>query len=153
MVVLSRGQLRQLPLVTVVVVVIEPVVHVAFGIIKRFPTSHFVSQFILHVAVKALLWGVVPAVAPARHALPKAEVVDQPYELDAGIVATLIGVNHRLRLQGNTVISLHDFDCLQHKVNLKAVAEHMGQCLFRVGVQDRGQVEEAIVKPHRIVDR
>ena len=26
--------------------------------------------------------------------------------------------------------------------------EHMGQCLFRVGVQNRGQVEKAIVKSH-----
>ena len=60
-VILPRGQLRQLPLVAIVVVVIEPVIDVAPGVIKRFPESHLVGQFVLHMAVEALLRRVVPA--------------------------------------------------------------------------------------------
>ena len=34
------------------------------------------------------------------------------------------------------MIPLHDLDCLQNEINLKAVAEHMGQRFFRVGIQN-----------------
>ena len=46
------------------------------------------------------------------------------------------------------MISLHVLDRLQHEINLKAVAQHMGQRFLRVGVQDRVQIEETVLKPH-----
>ena len=62
------------------------------------------------------------------------KVTNDLNELHAGIVWTLVRMNHGLRFKRNTVITLHVLYGLQHEINLHTVAEHMGQGFFRVGM-------------------
>ena len=68
---LTGRQLGQLPLVPVMIVVVEPIINIPLGILEAAPGSHLVGQFILHVPIEAFLRRIVPAVAPAGHALPQ----------------------------------------------------------------------------------
>lgn len=94
------------------------------------------------MAEEALLRSIIPAVAPAGHGLPQAAVFEDLDETQAGIVAALIAVNQRLRIQGDAVFLYQDIDCLQNEVQFKGWTEDIRQDLLCKGVQDGGQVAE-----------
>ena len=94
------------------------------------------------MAEEALLRSIIPAVAPAGHGLPQAAVFENLDETQAGIVAALVAVNQRLRIQGNAVFLYQDMYCLQNEVQFKRWAEDIRQDLLCKGVQDGGQVAE-----------
>ncbi len=98
-------QLGQIPLISVVVVIVDPVVNGAADIRKGSPAGGFTPKFVLHVAKEALLGCVVPAVAFAGHGLPQGAVLQELNELHAGVVAALIAVEGGFFAQGDAVIS------------------------------------------------
>ncbi len=91
---------------------------------------------VFHTAEKALLWGIVPVVSPSRHGLPQISVFSYFDESVACIVYTLVTVEHCPLGQRNSMILDELFYSFKDEIHLKGAAQHIGQNLFCVGIQD-----------------
>lgn len=47
---------------------------------------HLIRQFVFHVTVEDLLWGIIPAAPPVGHTLTVTDVINKSYKLDAGVL-------------------------------------------------------------------
>ena len=90
------------------------------------------------MAEEALLRSIIPAVVPVGHGLPQAAVFENLNETQAGIVAALVAVNQRLRIQGNAVFLYQDMDCLQNEVQFKGWTEDIRQDLLNLRKSNTG---------------
>ena len=89
------------------------------------------------MAVEALLWGVIPAVATTGHRLYEVGVLEL---LDIGIacvMTALVAVNDGLVIQNTAVLCDKRIDRFKHKVDLEAHAHLVGEDLMRERIEDR----------------
>ena len=99
LVVFPGGQLQEVPLSTVVVVVVHPVIDAGKNVLKGEALGDKTGDLVLHVAEEAFLWGVIPAVAAAGHGLDEFCILQLLDEGVAGVVAALIGVDDGFVIQ------------------------------------------------------
>ena len=78
----------------------------------------------------------VAAVSPAGHGLAEFFIIKDIYELVAGIVAALIGMNDRFRLEGDSMIFHQFVDGFQDEIHFQRWTEHVRQYLLGKGIQD-----------------
>lgn len=140
MIVFVGGQLGQIPLIPVVVVVVDPVINGAADIREGGPAWDLMGKRVLHVSKEALLRGVVPAVASAGHGLPQSAVLKKLNKLHTGVVAALVTVKDRAFAQGNAMVFHQPLHSLQHEIHLKGLAKGVGQNVLRAGVQNGGEI-------------
>ena len=75
------------------IVVVEPIINIPLDVLEAMPGSHLVGQLILHVPIEALLGCIVPAITPAGHALPQAQILNQCNKTNTGIMETWVTVD------------------------------------------------------------
>ena len=120
------GQLRQVPLAAVLVVIIHPAVNGCLRIRKGCPTGDLTGQLVFHVPEKALLGCVVPAVAPAGHGAPQLPALHQLNEFQAGVVGALVTVDHSLFVQRGAVVLHQPLHHLQNEIHFQRFAHGIG---------------------------
>ncbi len=89
------------------------------------------------MAEKAFLRCIVPAIAFSGHGLSQLFVFDKLSELNACIMAALIGVDDRIGVQLISMITEQLMDRFQYKINFQVVADLVGQDLFGESIHDR----------------
>ena len=144
LVVLLGGQLHKVPLSTVVVVVVHPVIDPCEDSLEGLALGDESGDLVLHVAEEALLWGVVPAVAAAGHGLDEGSVLQLLDEGVAGVVAALVGVDDDLVIQGTAVFPDELVDRVEDEVHLETEADLPGQDLVGEGVENGGEIASAV---------
>ena len=77
------------------------------------------------MAEEAFLRSIVPAVSPTGHGLTEFFIIKDIYELVAGIVAALIGMNDRFRLEGDSMIFHQFVDGFQDEIHFQRWTEHV----------------------------
>ena len=78
----------------------------------------FLVDVILHVAMEALLWGIVPTVSSTGHGLTQLLILQDVDEAIAGVVAPLVTIDYRLGVKRDSVILYKQVYGFQYKVNL-----------------------------------
>ena len=134
------GKLGQIPLVTVVVVVIDPIVNGTADVLEGGPERDLGSKLVLQMAEEAFLRGIVPAVTPAGHRLAQGTTPDELDEFHTGIVATLIAVKDSPVGEGNAVVLHETSHSFQDEVHFQGLAEDIGEDLLGAGIEDCGEV-------------
>ena len=121
MIELTRGKLRQVPLIAFIVVVINPLFYFpAYIFVRHTPND---IDFILHMPEEAFLWGVIPAICFTGHGLPKLIIIQNSAKGIAGIMNSLIGVYQSFCIQRDTVILDQGFNRFQDEVYFKRVTQ------------------------------
>ena len=92
-VVFARSQLKQFPLATILVVIIDPVINLGDYILKGIAVENEVFDLVLHMTEEAFLWSVVPAVTASGHGLYEIGVMELLYEGIAGVMTALVAVD------------------------------------------------------------
>ena len=113
------GQLRQVPLAAVLVVIIHPAVNRGIRVCKGCPTWNLTSQLVLHVSEEALLRSVVPAVAPAGHGPAQLPALHQLDKLQAGVVGPLVAMDHSPFVQRGAMVLHQPLHHLQDKIRFQ----------------------------------
>ena len=129
-----RRQLGKMPLVTLIVVIIHIVINDDLNLSKLSTFRKFRQDVILHMTEEAFLRSVVPAVSSAGHGLAEFFIIKDIYELVAGIVAALIGMNDRFRLEGDSMIFHQFVDGFQDEIHFQLWTEHVRQYLLSKGI-------------------
>lgn len=139
-IVFVERQLCQFPLISVIVVVVDPVINGAPDVRKGGTAGNLMGKLIFHKAEEALLGRIVSAVVPARHGLPQSMVFQEVDKLHAGIVAAPVAVEDGPAVEGDPV-GAHQFSyCFQYKVYFEGLADDIVQGLFRAGIQNCREV-------------
>lgn len=97
----------QAAIAPVIIVIVHVVINDRFGFLEGAAGRDFVADFIFHVAEKALLRGIVPAVATAGHGLAERRVAGDLTEFPAGIVAALVTVDQRFGIKRGSMVGNH----------------------------------------------
>ena len=71
LVVFLGSQLEQIPLTTIVVIIIHPIVDAGEDVVEGITHGNEVSDVVLHMSEKGLLQGIIPAITAPGHRLDK----------------------------------------------------------------------------------
>lgn len=144
-VVLTGGQLLEVPLVPVVIVVVEPVinqvVYLRVGI--EFPDEPLYVVF--HMTEERFLRRVIPAVALPRHGLEKVLVFQLRDEGGARVVAPLVAVHDHGVIELKAVLRHQQINRLDNEIDLECVAQAISQDLVRGYIDDGRQIAHLAV--------
>ena len=127
-----------MPLVTVVIVIVNPIINSSFDIRKVLAERKV--NFIFHVAEETLLRSIVPTITFPRHGLAEVGILDEPDKLAACVMAPLIAMDQRLRAEGYAMVLNKRMDGFKHKIHRKRVTEYMRQDLPGKGIQNDGKI-------------
>ena len=139
-VILPRGELFQIPLVAIIVVVIHPVGNNSLNLLVGVTLGDQGSNLILHMTEEALLWRVIPAIALPGHRLDKGSILELLDKGVAGIMAALIAVDNSCVIQFGSIFAAHDVNHVENKIDSKIVTEPVGQYFVCTNIQDWRQI-------------
>ena len=137
LIVLAGRKLSETHLAGVIVVVINVIINLGNDLLVLAHLRDSRFNVILHVPKEALLRGIVPAIATARHRLYEFRILQLFDESVAGIMNALIAVNNGLIVQDSTMFLDQVFHRFQHKINLQVFAQLVRENLMCAGIQDR----------------
>lgn len=125
-------------MITLVIIIIHPIIDDALNIIKGFPLSSLIVQFVFHMAEETFLRSVIPTIPATRHGLPQPNILYNSNEPITGVMAALITVDDSFCIQRDAVILHKKLNCIQDKIHFKGFAEDIGENLICTGIQDHG---------------
>lgn len=120
LVILVWRQLCKLPLVSVIIIVIHPVINDGFYL--REVCTFWQIYLIFHVTEETFLRHIIPTISFTQHRLTKLRVLDELDKSITGIVASLVAVDQCFSVQGHAVLLYKRSYGFQNKVYFQRFA-------------------------------
>ena len=146
------SQLPKLPLTAIIVIIIHPVINQSYDFFICFTGINQIGDFVFHMTEKALLWGIIPAVAAAGHRLDKLCVLQLLYEGVTGIMTSVVAVNNRCIIQCASMFLNKPIYSFEHEINFESQTDAVTQDFMRKSINDRGKITSSAFSKEEISD-